>query len=298
MAVADDMIEISLNRAPSLSAMLVGALFSRRPARVPNGELSPRIKATLSGVSANASRLKKYRDVCGFGSSPNLPITYPHVLAMPVQLAVLTHTAFPVRLPGLIHVENEIIQRRPIPDDARFDIACEIGPQHDTEKGQRFDLVTVIDQQGERVWEEVTSFVSPSRGIREKGQRRQQIAHEFRDRPDRISGRWDVPANTGRRYASASGDYNPIHLSKFSAKRFGFDKPIIHGMWSLARSIAALESLRSMENARIRIRFRKPIPMPVSVELKTAQTEISTVFSLCEAGHRRPYLEGFVESIG
>ena len=291
------MIEIELDHSPALTPMLIGSLFARRPSRVPDGEQSPRIKASLKGQIVDPSRLKKYRDICGFGASKSLPITYPHVLATPLQLAVLTHKAFPVRLPGLIHVENEIIQRRPIPENAKLDIKCEIGPQHETDKGQRFDLVTLVIHDGNRVWEEVTSLIAPSRDKRQKGQRSRQIGHEFRDRPDRISSRWDISANTGRRYARASGDFNPIHLSAFSAKRFGFDKPIVHGMWSLARSVAALESLRDMDAARIRVRFRTPIPMPVSVELKTAQTEISTVFSLCEAGHRRPYLEGFVESL-
>ena len=291
------MIEIELNRSPTLAPMLLGAMLARRPSLVPDGEQSPRIMASLKQQNVDLSRLKKYRETCGFGPGDGLPITYPHVMAAPLQLAVLTHKAFPVRLPGLIHIENEIIQRRPIPENAILDITVEIGPQRETEKGQRFDLVTLVVCNGERVWEEVTSFIAPSRGARQKGKRSSRIGHEFRDRPDRISSRWDIPSNTGRRYARASGDFNPIHLSVFSARQFGFDKPIVHGMWSLARSVAALESLCSMDAARIRVRFRKPIPMPVSVELKTAQTEISTVFSLCEAGHRRPYLEGFVESL-
>ena len=49
---------------------------------------------------------------------------------------------------------------------------------------------------------------------------------------------WRLPADLGRRYASVSGDRNPIHLYGVTAKAFGFPRQIAHGMWSKARSIA------------------------------------------------------------
>src|SRR5215467_7447632 len=37
-----------------------------------------------------------------------------------------------------------------------------------------------------------------------------------------------------RRYAEASGDFNPIHLSEEAAQRVGLDSVIAHGMLSMA----------------------------------------------------------------
>src|SRR5690242_16994311 len=37
-----------------------------------------------------------------------------------------------------------------------------------------------------------------------------------------------------RRYAEASGDYNPIHLDTEAARRVGLDNVIAHGMLSMA----------------------------------------------------------------
>src|SRR5207248_6767802 len=37
-----------------------------------------------------------------------------------------------------------------------------------------------------------------------------------------------------RRYAEASGDYNPIHLNEEAAHRVGLDSVIAHGMLSMA----------------------------------------------------------------
>ena len=53
---------------------------------------------------------------------------------------------------------------------------------------------------------------------------------------------WRLPGDLGRRYAAVSGDRNPIHLYPLTAKALGFPRQIAHGMWSLARCVAALEN--------------------------------------------------------
>jgi acyl dehydratase len=35
-------------------------------------------------------------------------------------------------------------------------------------------------------------------------------------------------------FAAASGDHNPLHLDPEVARRAGFDKPVVHGMLSMA----------------------------------------------------------------
>jgi acyl dehydratase len=75
---------------------------------------------------------------------------------------------------------------------------------------------------------------------------------------------WRLPANLGRRYASVSGDMNPIHTSAIGGKAFGFPRAIIHGMWTHARVLAALEP-RLTDSYRMDVRFTKPILLPSSV---------------------------------
>jgi hypothetical protein len=41
-----------------------------------------------------------------------------------------------------------------------------------------------------------------------------------------------APADIGRRYGAVSGDRNPIHLTAVTAKLFGFQQAIAHGMWT------------------------------------------------------------------
>lgn len=62
-----------------------------------------------------------------------------------------------------------------------------------------------------------------------------------------------------RRYAEASGDYNPIHLDEQAARRVGLDGVIAHGMLSMAflgqfvnQQIAGIPGARMVQ---LRVRF-------------------------------------------
>lgn len=73
--------------------------------------------------------------------------------------------------------------------------------------------------------------------------------------------RWTLPGGLGRRYASVSGDRNPIHLSALTARPFGFRGAIAHGMWTAARCLAEVDH-RLPEAYTLDIRFRRPVPVP------------------------------------
>ena len=84
--------------------------------------------------------------------------------------------------------------------------------------------------------------------------------------PDPPTGgvEWRLPANLGRTYASVSGDANPIHLYPLTAKALGFPRQIAHGMWTLARSIAAIEN-RLPAAVSVEVTFKKPVLLPGTV---------------------------------
>jgi acyl dehydratase len=76
-----------------------------------------------------------------------------------------------------------------------------------------------------------------------------------------------VAANVGRVYALASGDFNPIHLHPATARVFGMRSAIAHGMWSVARLLAAFGAEHS---ARVEANFYKPLRLPSTVEMRRA----------------------------
>jgi hypothetical protein len=85
-----------------------------------------------------------------------------------------------------------------------------------------------------------------------------------RKAPPAASAEWRLPGNLGRRYASVSGDSNPIHIHPLTARLFGFPRAIAHGMWTKARCLAALEP--ALPGAyTVSVEFLKPILLPGKV---------------------------------
>ena len=88
---------------------MLGAVCARAAALLPGAshaarswaaaaERSRELELTLAGVrSRSASAWPPTQRVCGFTMRDQLPATYPHVLAFPLQLALMADAALPVR---------------------------------------------------------------------------------------------------------------------------------------------------------------------------------------------------------
>lgn len=93
---------------------------------------------------------------------------------------------------------------------------------------------------------------------------------------------WALDGAVGRRYASVSGDRNPIHMHALGARLFGFPGAIAHGMWAKARCLAALGH-RLPDAFTTAVRFRRPILLPGRVAFCAAAFDGSTAFALRDA---------------
>ncbi|MGD0559680.1 MAG: MaoC/PaaZ C-terminal domain-containing protein [Streptosporangiaceae bacterium] len=216
---------------------------------LPAGEL------VLSDVVADRARLARYAQLCGFPAGDTLPPVYPHVLAFPAALALLTRRDFPLPALGLVHVANRVTARRPIGAGERLTLRVRAADL----RGTAFDIVTRVSVGEEPVWESASTYLH-----REPGR-----TGERSPTPLAVQGEsmvWPVPVNTGRRYAAVSGDRNPIHLHALTARMFGFRTAIAHGMWAKARALAALGPPGAFT---AEVAFRSPIALPSSVRLVT-----------------------------
>jgi acyl dehydratase len=216
-------------------------------------------------VSVDRDHLAEYAHVCGFPVADALPVTYPHVLAFPLQVELMARRSFPLPLPGLVHVRNRITAHRVI--DAAEPLTVRVHAQalRAHPKGAQVDLVAEIEAAGEVVWEGRSTYLA-------RGATAPEGAPEPADPPGIEDGAsaatWRVAADTGRRYARVSGDVNPIHLHPWAAKAFGFPRAIAHGMWTAARAVAALQG-RLPGALTYDVAFGKPLLLPSTVELRT-----------------------------
>ncbi|CAN7747684.1 MaoC family dehydratase [Variovorax sp. LjRoot84] len=63
-------------------------------------------------------------------------------------------------------------------------------------------------------------------------------------------------------YAAASSDHNPLHLDEDTARAAGFDRPVVHGMLTMAMAARLMTShfgphaLRSLESRFVNVALR------------------------------------------
>jgi acyl dehydratase len=288
------MPSISLDGAPSVpllyartaAPLIPGA--SRLPFVPGGGGEIPELEIELAGVSADPGDVAAYAKVCGFALRDSLPSTYPHVLAFPLHMKVMADGRFPFGAIGLVHLENRIVQRRPLAVGEELTIRVRPTKLLPHPKGRTFTIVTEVGAGAETAWEGVSTFLR-----RGKGGNETVAPQPFTTVPEETpaSAEWRLDGGLGRRYAGVSGDRNPIHMHALAAKPLGFPAAIAHGMWTKARCLAALES--RLPNAfAVDVRFRKPILLPAKVEFASADFDDEIAFTVRDAKHNTPHLDG------
>jgi len=259
------------------------------------GKEIPDLELTLDGVTADPERVAAYARVCGFTLRDHLPPTYPHVLAFPLHMAVMADGSFPFGAVGLVHVENRIVQHRPLGLGEELKLRVRPTKLEPHPKGRTFTLVTEVRVGRQVVWESTSTMLR--RGGSQKpadGPKSQAGVDKSARRPQddlTPSAEWRLGGDLGRRYAAVSGDRNPIHMHSLTARPLGFKAAIAHGMWTKARCLAAIES-RLPDAFEVEVSFRKPIFLPGRVELLTASRDEEVDFAVRDAKRQTPHLDG------
>lgn len=204
----------------------------------------------------------------------------------------MTDERFPFPMIGLVHVSNAIKQLRPVGRAERVDVRARLGALRRHDKGLLFSVFTEISVQGDKVWEEESSFLSrgrfPSAQAKAVDPAQDDAAVET---PDHITT-WSLAEDLGRRYGRASGDMNPIHLHKLTARAFGFKRAIAHGMWTQARALACLSESTLGRAFALSTHFKLPILLPNQVGFRTHQAGDVTQFEVRDRRGEKPHARG------
>jgi hypothetical protein len=272
-----------LSSPPSLKVLYPKAVLTGF--RRKGGEL-PDTVYTLSGLTTDRAHLAAYNRVCGFRLADELPATYPHLLAFPLQIKLMAGGDFPFPLVGSVHVANRITQTRPLRITDKLDLRVHLENLRDHPRGRQFDMVSEALVGGEVVWTDVSTYLRRGGGDR-RAERTEQTE------PPEPTAVWRVPDDIGRRYGEVSGDRNPIHLYKLTAKMFGFPRAIAHGMWTKARCLAAFEG-RLPAACTIDVAFKLPVLLPAKVGFTARERGEGWAFTLTDANSGKPHLAGTI----
>jgi acyl dehydratase len=245
------------------------------------GQTLPPTVLVRPDVVPDPAHVAHYARVCGFALDDVLAPTYPHLLAFPLQVAVMAQRGFPLPLPGLVHVGNAITVHRPLRASEACTVRVHAEGLRAHPKGAQVDLVAEIRVGDEIVWEGLSTYLARGAAVpagAQSGSAHPDAGGTVHARPtdpgeaNRMDGPptavWQVDGGAGRRYAVVSGDVNPIHLHPLTARAFGFPRAIAHGMWTAARALACLQG-RLPAALRYDVAFGRPVLLPSTVELRS-----------------------------
>lgn len=239
----------------------MGPAFAR--ALVPGRSRAARLPdyvAVLGQQRQDLDRLAAYSRVCGFTLRDAVPPTWLHVLTFPLHVHLLGAPESSVKLVGAVHVSNAMTLHRPVFADEALELRVHASNLRAHRRGALVDLVGSARIDGETVWDGISTYLVT--GATHPGPPEDTPRRPFE--PASPQARWRLPADLGRQYRQVSHDPNPIHTSRVAARAFGFARPLIHGMWTHARSLAALEG-RLPDAYRTSVSFVRPILLPGTV---------------------------------
>jgi hypothetical protein len=280
-------MNLVLDRMPASGALAVKAFGTIRRKPKPEVEV-PHLSVSIEGARFDAGKLAAYREICGFPESGAVPIPYPQVHAINLQMHLLTQPEFPLPLVGLVHLKNRIAQQRELQPDEAFALQVAVIGSESTERGLEFQLqTTVTDDQGQTPWVAVATVLHRNKKPSKK-----------KGPPPVEDGRLSdykalaAPVDIGRRYGRISGDMNPIHLYPLTAKLLGFDRHIAHGMWSMARCAALLQDGLGHAPRQLDVQFKQPLFLPAKAAMRYGKDGEGYVFSLIGRDSGKTHLTG------
>ncbi|MGC3000937.1 MaoC family dehydratase [Streptomyces sp. G35A] len=249
---------VELTGSPALAPLLArGALLS--PFKRPRPDAGhPRTRLVLPGLRVDGARLAAYERVCGFPTGEEaLPVTYPHVLGFPAAMRLMSARDFPLPLLGLVHTSIRITRHRALASTGVYELAVHVEGLVPHRRGTEAAVVTELRAGGDVVWESRSTYLA-----RHRTSGRTDAPREREHEPLPAVDEWRLAGDVGRRYGAASGDRNPIHLHPLTARLFGFPRAIAHGMWTVARCLAAHGA---PDATVVRADFRAPVLLPGTV---------------------------------
>ena len=260
--------------APALPPMgpgLVLRVLSKRARPAPTTAPGPLLSAfTLPGI--DAAHLARYAAALGFDASfatGAVPLTYWYLPVQRAHMATMLSDEFPYRLAGMVHVENELVAHAAAPPNglhnAPIVLSTRIEILPPTGSGAVYcALATEGSANGVRL------FTCTSKYLAVRGQRSGKARPATPPaQQGSVIDSWTLAPSSGRAYARVSGDWNPIHLTRWSARLMGLPAPIIHGMHSVARTCAALETAAARHVNAISVRFTAPLTLGSTAVLRT-----------------------------
>jgi len=300
ITLTDQPLKIHVTQPLTTAGMLARAILCglKRPSgNVDSSQPLKRIIVRQDQVTLEADRIELFRQCCKFdGQTGGVPLPFPETYFTPLMAQAMVAPEFPLSPVGIIHMYQRVTQHKPLEPGQSYNSCCELTEMRSTDLGVECDFDMQLTRGDELHWSGLGTMLSRSR--KKSGRSVRQKETDGADGPALPSNTAQVSSDLGRRFAKASGDYNPIHLWKWTAMPMGFSRPIAHGMWTFSRVLGmALASTNADQSVTAEAYFKRPLFLPGTVQISTEVLNIqhdSSAVAVQDAETGTPHLTGQV----
>lgn len=282
-----------------MNLSLLKAAFYRPPNTI-SGELALPTQVLEQQYQINPRHCENYHKLVAWNSGIASVIhpNYLQVLTLPMQLSMMVSKPFPFKPMGLVHLANEIHVNELPEQNAELTLRTSFDGLQAHKRGYVFALksegfigrelaIAATSYYLARIKHDVLTATKPDLAVSTLDtQQLLPTLGTIDPEGDTFLYPSTFEQGIGRRYARVSGDYNPIHLSRWSAKLLGFRRAIAHGMYSKAVCVSMLAkndvfSCRTANpsifaNKVIATQFVQPIYLPSEAQIQVGRTKLSS----------------------
>lgn len=263
-------------------------------------------------IRINSAHCERYNKAVNWklGIASVIHPNYLQVLTLPMQLEMMISEPFPFKPMGLVHLANHIEVNYLPEQNAKLFLQTSFDGLTWHKNGWVLALLSEGFVNGKLAISATSYYLSRQRhahvnkntdltnkvnsdeaNLKTKGAQKNAsdmpIINELLS-PFDISCDMNFPLGIGRQYARVSGDFNPIHLTRWTAKLMGFKQAIAHGMYSKALCISLVlkQEMESRKGAlaqtpmQFSTQFIQPIYLPTSCKLNINRYADQIDFSL------------------
>lgn len=278
---------LEFHRRPSAFVYMLRGLRPSKGLEASRG--FPPVRALWRGLRFDRRQLDEFLRLTELRADDGVPMLYPHASGFRLQMAVLTHPAFPLSLWSVLQIRNHLLQHRQVSAGEVLDMETRVSGQRILEKGAEVDLHTTLRSRDELVWESLNTFYYRGR-FGEAG-----AVSPLASAPQRgeaLIARWRTLSGAGWRIGRLTGDYNGIHTSRWYARLFGFRRAFHHPQLVLGQCMARLPSRSAGQPQRLDAWLKGPVYYGSDVALHGEISGDSAAFALIPHGESRPAVLG------
>jgi hypothetical protein len=223
--MAPSSLILEQHHRPPFAGAFMARAFVPSPGLAQGGSL-PRIMQRWTGLRIEPAQVAAFRAATAVPNGEAISVLYPHVLGFRLQMALLTHPAFPLPIWRALQIRNRLVRLRDIRCGEVLDLETQTGAHRWVAKGVEIDLHSRLSRGSDCVWHSEVTYFYRGRfgdGVAEVPP---PPAPELSGAP--VVAQFQMPAGDGWRFGQLAGDYNGIHWWPWYARRFGFAAAFLH----------------------------------------------------------------------